>query len=658
MTLEPKVMAVLRYLAAHPGVVIPREELLEEIWADTIVTEETLTRCVSVLRRVFGDDPRAPQYIETIRKGGYRLIAEVGRPAAVVPATPRIAPSSRRRWPAWAVLGAGLVLLGLVVWQVPQAPPPPRLVTEPFTALPGNEAHPALSPDGNHVAFAWDRREGTHFDIYVQSKQASTPLLISAEEGYEFRPTWSPDGALLAFVQSWGGCTVYVVPFPAGTKRRLGACGGLGLPQLAWSPDGRWLALAERTDRETPQHLSLMDATTGEKHRLTTPVLGQRDHHPVFAADGQHLVFIRSAGRQQQLMRVAVAGGEPVGLRSDLPHLAELAGRPGTDKLFATSTDAATSGLWQFSPGGPAERLWPSPSELASLAVRGGEAILTQWSSETNLYRQEIAREAAPQRFAASTRWEGQPAISPDGARVAFVSDRTGQRHLWLSTADGSEPTPLTHGTWQDLGQPAWSPEGHRLLFTAQQDGHRHLFLLDLAGSAPQRLSEEAANHAHPTWSPDGRAIYFSSDRSGTWQIWRQPTEGGPAVQITQRGGWVAHPAPDGPALYFTRPEQAGLWQLPAGGGTAVQVPVALAPPHLANWAVTDSGIYFVRSEPEPHLAYFDRATQALTVAAALPGYPRAESFALAPRATWFLFAKLDRSESDLIRLTGLPMGE
>jgi len=75
--LEPKVMQVLVCLAAHAGDAVPKERLMQTVWPDTFVGEDVLTRAISELRRAFGDDAREPRFIQTIAKGGYRLIAGV-----------------------------------------------------------------------------------------------------------------------------------------------------------------------------------------------------------------------------------------------------------------------------------------------------------------------------------------------------------------------------------------------------------------------------------------------------------------------------------------------------------------------------------------------------------------------------------------------------
>jgi len=84
---EPKTMQVLLYLAEHAGDVMPKERIIQAVWADTFVTDDVLTRAISELRKAFDDDPHEPRVIQTIAKGGYRLIAPV-EPVAPVGARP------------------------------------------------------------------------------------------------------------------------------------------------------------------------------------------------------------------------------------------------------------------------------------------------------------------------------------------------------------------------------------------------------------------------------------------------------------------------------------------------------------------------------------------------------------------------------------------
>lgn len=75
--LEPRAVDVLKILAAHPGQLLSKEALLQAAWPDAVVGDDALARCISLLRKAFADDPKQPQYIETVPKRGYRLLASV-----------------------------------------------------------------------------------------------------------------------------------------------------------------------------------------------------------------------------------------------------------------------------------------------------------------------------------------------------------------------------------------------------------------------------------------------------------------------------------------------------------------------------------------------------------------------------------------------------
>lgn len=100
---KPRSMAVLEYLARHPGTVCSRREIMDAIWGEAEVSEEVLSQAVRELRSAFDDDARKPAVIETIPRGGYRLIADV-EPGIVAP----------DRWSRkWAGLGLGVLVLGV-----------------------------------------------------------------------------------------------------------------------------------------------------------------------------------------------------------------------------------------------------------------------------------------------------------------------------------------------------------------------------------------------------------------------------------------------------------------------------------------------------------------------------------------------------------------
>src|SRR6476469_6566172 len=119
--LEPKAMELLVALSSRPGEVVSREELLSAVWPGVVVGDEALSQAVTKLRKALGDDVRAPIYIETISKRGYRLIASVkplaGRPGAEIAAAPAPGKPHLRQRASLIGFLVALVAAGTYLWQ-------------------------------------------------------------------------------------------------------------------------------------------------------------------------------------------------------------------------------------------------------------------------------------------------------------------------------------------------------------------------------------------------------------------------------------------------------------------------------------------------------------------------------------------------------------
>src|SRR5262245_50058272 len=93
--LTPKAFAVLYYFVHHAGRLVSKEEVFEAVWADTVVSDAALTKCVKEVRQVLGDDAKAPQYIETLHRRGYRFIAPLTTTTPPVPSSRFPVPGSQ-----------------------------------------------------------------------------------------------------------------------------------------------------------------------------------------------------------------------------------------------------------------------------------------------------------------------------------------------------------------------------------------------------------------------------------------------------------------------------------------------------------------------------------------------------------------------------------
>ena len=292
--LQDQPFRVLTLLLERAGELVGREEFQRALWpSDTFVEfDEGLNKAIQKLRQALDDSPDNPRFIETLPRKGYRFIAPVDRsaseasaaqaqptPADGNAASPTAGHVKRWRsgvlpWVLFGVVSVALVVLAGVYFQVFR-PAPPTLKTVPLTSYAGEQITPAFSPDGKEVAFAWwDGEKAENHDIYVKLVDAGTPLRLTSSPRDEYAPAWSPDGRYIAFCRDVSDRSeIWMVPALGGVERKLGDVakgpGGPGGPGcgLSWSPDGKSIAIVDRTPPQGASGIFLLSLASGANVR-------------------------------------------------------------------------------------------------------------------------------------------------------------------------------------------------------------------------------------------------------------------------------------------------------------------------------------------------------------------------------------------------------
>jgi Tol biopolymer transport system component len=330
---------------------------------------------------------------------------------------------------------------------------------------------------------------------------------------------------------------------------------------------------------------------------------------------------------------------------------------PDGDHIVFSSNRGGTFDLWKVSALGGTPEWVPAAGmhlKAPTFARTRHRMVYENWHYDTNIWRLPLTPDApAPASLIASTQWDVQPSYAPDGARIAFVSNRSGSYEVWLDDTTGSHPVQVTALGGPLVRLPRWSPDGHDLVFEARTQGRAALYRVEARGGMPHRLTPETSDNAVASWSRDGRWLYFASNRSGAWQLWKMPARGGDAVQVTREGGYAAFESADGRLLYYARSEAGGLWQVPVEGGEERLLLDELAWGDWGLWAPAEDGLYFVRRAGmnQATLALYRFATGVVEEVAALPmaPLPNQPGLALAPDGRSMLYVQLDRTESDLL---------
>jgi len=383
-----------------------------------------------------------------------------------------------------AALAVSAALLFLLpYWRETQAP----LKEVPLTSYPGSQGYPALSPDGSQFAFVWDGgQENAPPQVYVSLAGRGRPLRLTNTPTAARYTAWSPDGQTIAFLRPTAGSIrgdLILIPALGGPERRIEK--GVGRP--TWSPDGKWFYFSGVVS-PTSYALFVQPSGGGDKRRLTDPPAeAYGDRTPAVSPDGRHLVFIRAfADYDEDLFVADLLDGNRTGTPRRLTNDHRYKYSPvwtteGKDIIYVAGQATSFMAMYRVRvSGGPPVRMAGIGDYAQQLAIapRGNRLVYSRSFRDYNIWRMPLGGNSAgaPSKFIFSTRYEVSPAYSPDGKHIAFSSNRSGARQIWVADAKGSNPVALTSFAEGVAGSPKWSPDGQTVVFDARPDGPANVY--------------------------------------------------------------------------------------------------------------------------------------------------------------------------------------
>ncbi len=604
MRITVKSLQVLMVLVAQQGKVVSREALIEWVWADTMPSDDVLTQAITQLRKAFGDDRGAPRYLETIAKGGYRLLADVEwvpppvalpgvatsgaapSPAPVV--TPGTVPVPDRGAPRYAWVAAFLavaVVAGGVGYRMLQgkrttptvsefapaasAPGAANPAFQRITSSPGSELWPSLSPDGSQVvysAYSADM-EGAALMVQTTAPVPAHRLTNPAAGVQDTMPAWSPNGREIAFTRLGpkDACSLLLIPAVGGESRTVSKCTPGWQGGFSWHPDGRHL-ITSQTGPDLDGALYTIDLATGKWARLSYQRhASDTDLAPAYSPDGRWIAFHRNVSASD-LWRVPAAGGQPERLTTLGTNINSIAWAPdGQSIVFGMYLDGNVS-LARLDLATRKVIDLGMPKTLAvSVAANAPAAAFVIADPHSAIYSLDLSEpHATPALVFPSTGVDLLPSIAPDGVQLAFVSDRSAIVGVWWARIEQADSLRLIDGIIPvPRYAPVWSADSARLLVIGRTEADKGLYEITAESGRIHHLPVPVGDPVYAEYMPDASRILVVANR-GAGRL-------AATLYDRSKSPWSALTTLDDVSLakldhardrvLFTRASIPGLWQ-------------------------------------------------------------------------------------------------
>jgi Tol biopolymer transport system component len=573
--------------------------------------------------------------------------------------------SAARRWGRnpWIVVSLLLAaILVALLWYgyLPLSDTPAKpLHVRKLTSERGKDACASFSPDGTRIVYT-----GAGFDLYVKNLNSADRFQLTSDAALDCWPAWSPRDEKIAFIR-WSknerNHALYLTTFPGRSERKIL---DLDLPGdysyhvsfLSWFPDGQSLAFTDRIPESDQFGILRLDLETRKIMPLTVPPAPElRDINPSVSPDGKRLAFVRAipgVGRHELW-----AG--PIGQREFTRVIEQsydlidgLAWSADSEELIY----AANNMIWRVAADGGAPLPVPGGGRgvgttMWSLCIspQGDRLVYAVFTQISDIWRcpgpKSSISEGVASELIVSNSLDFGPDFSPDSRQIAFLSERSYHRNIWVCDADGRSNLRRLTSTEVTANSLRWSPNSEWIAFSSPNQAGRSIFLVRSSGvGVPHQITAGA----QASWSHDGRWIYFTSNRSGEAQIWKIPVEEGQAadepVQITTDGGHDAQEAPSGDVLYFCKPDTSGVWEVPIDGGEELLVLDREVPSQ--RWFVAEGGLYFLARKKS--IQRFDLQSGEITTV--MERERPVRDLAVSPCGEWIVWSEqAQREEAELV---------
>jgi DNA-binding winged helix-turn-helix (wHTH) protein/Tol biopolymer transport system component len=553
--LEPMMSELLTYFCRHQNEVVSKEQLLDDVWQGRYVSDNTVSKLITKLRKALDDDARNPKFIVTIPKRGYRFVAEANE--MVVPQdsseqnAAKLVNPNKAIWP-WAVVFTLVIAVGLWMFSNSSKYQRTFISAKAVTSDKGSEFFPSFAADG--VRLAYMNHDGEKFRLYVKNVFSGEQVEVNHGAKNGVGPgSWNDSGNKLVYlVATQENCQYFVRKFDGMTMsepKLIYTCKKGSFGAIKFTHDDNVVVFAESPGIGEPYSLYSLDIVNNQKTWLPQPELhlggnSQFDLHPT-----ENKLLISSPNEQQW------EGFYQLNLdNKELSLLFEL-------NAFICC------GIWSHD-GEHVVLMGEHPAREIVRFDLDGSNKTTLYTDTQQIHRPERHSNGVDYSFTAfkydlnvdeyhigtehhssildDTFDERLAVLSPDNARVAYVNFSSGNEEIWLYERETHKKRKVTQFAdgrhYVDL---TWSPNQEKLAALTLNSIH----IVDVDSGAARIL---------PVPEKEIRGVSFKSDEQISYSV--KLADKWQVIVMNLRDDTMTRLEPNWQSVRFDREPANWLW--------------------------------------------------------------------------------------------------
>lgn len=638
INLAPKVYDLLLYFCKNHNRVISKDELMEQVWTGTLVTENAISRTLVKVRKALDDDPKNPKFIITVPKKGYRMLVQFtdseqtsendvsilinqqalsNHPNNPIEEKSNSVANSRDFKKAYLkMVTAVFVLFTITLIAAFSFNDSSQIQTKqikPFTRDVGNELNPSVSPDLTLLAYTKEVSEENSY-IQIEDLETHTKRTIIHPRAKLSKPIWSPNKDKLAFLYQHNNvCMIYWASIDfiedKETWESITECNANSSPNFVFTPDGSHLYFNNKTTHTSGYQIFRVDISSKQKDIINQPITNGLGNYAFdISNDGKKLIMLNSEFSPNTRVYTLDIASSKLSQTVQLPYL-----------MRSIRWHHDNNSIIHPSPH-PAYELWQSNLHGEKLAVLASNTSRVKHISRINndedftfvsyLLNRDIVFKSNDKEISLnnSSVMDYLPTLANNSDQYAFVSKRSTHAEVYLANIAENDVSQKTVQQITFFNNPvklyrlAFSPNDKQLLILADNQ----VFITDIQNLETRKLPLNNMAISGMSWQ-DENTLLFSTIKNNAWYAMRYDIEKQEisSLPLGYQGG-VYSPTDD--AYYFIADHSSQVMRFKNFNEPPISIGLNCMPSFInrkLNLQVTDTGLICQSSTIENTLVHY-----------------------------------------------------